>query len=211
MKNKRLILLSTLCLSVFTAFPAYAVAPESELSGFSTGEILDSTLDENYYVDDNGYIVADLIPEEEIKEIETMCSENDKNNISDSAIDYALSKVGCPYSKAKRDSGSAYDCSSLVYYSYLNANLDLSYEGSNTAAALAKGLISSGKEVSSDDMQPGDLIFYSHSKNGRYHNITHVAMYVGDGMQVEASSGRKQVVFREHYSRGIVNVCRPMM
>ena len=190
MKNKRLILLSTLCLSVFTAFPAYAVAPESELSGFSTGEILDSTLDENYYVDDNGYIVADLIPEEEIKEIETMCSENDKNNISDSAIDYALSKVGCPYSKAKRDSGSAYDCSSLVYYSYLNANLDLSYEGSNTAAALAKGLI---------------------SKNGRYHNITPVAMYVGDGMQVEASSGRKQVVFREHYSRGIVNVCRPMM
>lgn len=210
MKNKRLILLSTLCLSILASFPAYAVTsgPGTETS---TRSSLEPALDDGYYIDAEGYIVADLVSDEEIEEIETMCSENEKNDAPNSAIEYALSKVGCPYSKARRDSGSAFDCSSLAYYSYLNAGLDLSYEGSNTAASLAKGLITSGKEVSSNDMQPGDLIFYSHSKNGRYHNITHVAMYVGDNMQVEASSGRKQVVYREHYQKGVVNVCRPTM
>lgn len=33
-------------------------------------------------------------------------------------------------------------------------------------------------------MRPGDLVFYS--KNGK--NINHVAMYIGDGMVVHAST-----------------------
>ena len=41
-----------------------------------------------------------------------------------------------------------------------------------------------GKEVNEDQMRPGDLVFYS--KNGK--NINHVAMYIGDGMVVHAST-----------------------
>ena len=34
-------------------------------------------------------------------------------------------------------------------------------------------------------MQPGDLIFYSYTTNGRYKNISHVGIYVGKGNMAE--------------------------
>ena len=41
---------------------------------------------------------------------------------------------------------------------------------------------------------PGDLIFYSYENNGRYKNISHVAIYIGDGKQVHAANKRRGVV-----------------
>ena len=101
-------------------------------------------------------------------------------------VSYALTKVGYPYSQQYRDTGNYYDCSSLAYYSWKAAGIDISYGGANTAAAEAEGLDSAGHTVSYADMQPGDLIFYSYERNGRYKNISHVAVYVGNGMVVEA-------------------------
>ena len=83
-------------------------------------------------------------------------------------VSYALTKVGYPYSQQYRDTGNYYDCSSLAYYSWKAAGIDISYGGANTAAAEAEGLDSAGHTVSYDDMQPGDLIFYSYERNGRY-------------------------------------------
>ena len=136
-------------------------------------------------------------------------SASDTQSIPEKAIEYALSKVGLPYSQARRNSGSAYDCSSLVYYSYLNAGIDLSYSGGNTAAQLAKGLMESDKEVSIDEMQPGDLIFYSYERNGRYMNISHVSMYLGDDQQVAASSSKKKVCVQNLTLDKAVCICRP--
>lgn len=73
---------------------------------------------------------------------------------------YALHRVGFPYSQDMRDSGNYYDCSSLAYYSWKDAGVDISYGGVTTAAAEAQGLDEAGKTVSYDEMQPGDLIFY---------------------------------------------------
>ena len=99
---------------------------------------------------------------------------------------YALHRVGYPYSQELRDSGNYYDCSSLAYYSWKDADVNISYGGATTAAAEAQGLDEAGKTVSYDEMQPGDLIFYSFTNNGRYKNISHVAVYVGNGKVVEA-------------------------
>ena len=92
------------------------------------------------------------------------------------ACSYALHRVGYPYSQPLRDSGSYYDCSSLVYYSWKSAGVDISHGGATTAAAEAQGLDEAGKTVSFSEMQPGDLIFYSYTHNGRYKNISHVAI-----------------------------------
>ena len=81
---------------------------------------------------------------------------------------YALHRVGYPYSQELRDSGNYYDCSSLAYYSWKDAGVDISHGGATTAAAEAQGLDEAGKTVSYDQMQPGDLIFYSFTSNGRY-------------------------------------------
>lgn len=122
---------------------------------------------------------------------------------------FALSKVGYPYSQALRDSGDYYDCSSLSYYACKNAGIDVSFGGANTAAAQAQGLESSGRIVSLEQIQPGDLIFYSYKNNGRYRNISHVAIYVGNGHVVEALNPRSGVVYRPLSGGSIVLIGRP--
>ena len=136
------------------------------------------------------------------------------NEITDSrqktVCSYALHRVGFPYSQDLRDSGNYYDCSSLAYYSWKDAGVDVSYGGATTAAAEAQGLDEAGKTVSFDELQPGDLIFYSFTSNGRYKNISHVAVYVGNGKVVEALNENLGVVYRDVASTGkIVVIGRP--
>lgn len=44
--------------------------------------------------------------------------------------------------------------------------------------------------VAKSSLVPGDLVFWSYKPNGRYMNITHVGVYAGNGMVVDASSSR---------------------
>lgn len=126
------------------------------------------------------------------------------------ALSFALSKVGYPYSQAYRDSGNYYDCSSLAYYAWKSAGVDISFNGATTAAAEAQGLDEAGKSVSVDEMQPGDLIFYSYVNNGRYKNISHVAIYAGNGKVVEAANESIGVVYRDFInSDSVVMIGRP--
>ena len=79
-----------------------------------------------------------------------------------------------------------------------------------TAAAEAQGLDEADKTVSYEQLQPGDLIFYSYASNGRYKNIGHVAIYVGNGKVVEALNERYGVVYRDLSNTGsIVLIGRP--
>lgn len=84
------------------------------------------------------------------------------------------------------------------------------YEGESTAAAEGKFCYDNNYLVNYEEMQPGDLIFYSYSRNGRFFNITHVAVYVGDGKVVEAANERLGVVYRPVQGRAsIVFIGRP--
>lgn len=123
------------------------------------------------------------------------------------AVKNALKRLGVPYSQAYRDSGDYYDCSSLTYYAYKEAGITLSYHGANTAAAQAQLLSERGCEVDYEDIQPGDLIFYSFTRNGRYRDISHVAIYAGNGYLVDASSSKGCVVYRPVYSVGSIVMC----
>lgn len=132
------------------------------------------------------------------------------NGLAKDACDYALHRVGYPYSQEYRDSGEYYDCSSLAYYSWKSAGIDISYGGATTAAAEGQGLEEKGKIVSYEEIQPGDLIFYSYCANGRYKNISHVAIYVGNGKVVEAKSEDYGVVYGDvSNTRSIVFIGRP--
>ena len=127
-----------------------------------------------------------------------------------SVVSFALTKVGYPYSQQYRDTGNYFDCSSLAFYSWKEAGIDISYGGSNTAAAEGQGLDSAGHTVEYDDMQPGDLIFYSYKRNGRYKNISHVAIYVGNGKVVEAKNPSIGVAYNDVPNVGsIVLIGRP--
>ena len=137
--------------------------------------------------------------------VDAISDENGKKVVA-----FALSKVGYPYSQAYRDSGDYYDCSSLAYYAWRSAGVSIMYEGSNSAASEGKLCYDNNLLVNYDEMQPGDLIFYSYDRNGRFMNITHVAIYVGNGKVVEAANARLGVVYRPVQGRSsIVFIGRP--
>ena len=120
---------------------------------------------------------------------------------------FVLSKVGYPYSQNLRNSEKAFDCSSLAYYAWKSAGIDIAFGGSTTAATEAEGL--KGKTVKEKDIQPGDLIFYSYTTNGRYKNISHVGIYVGNGKMVEAVDEAHGVCLGNYHNGGLVMICRP--
>lgn len=152
-----------------------------------------------------GNTQSSILPEDR-DEILSGVSEADQNTV----VSFVLDKVGYPYSQEYRDSGEYFDCSSLAYYAWRAAGKNISYNGATSAAAIAEGLDVSGRTVSYSEIQPGDLIFYSYCNNGRYMNISHVAIYVGNGKVVEAKSEQYGVVFGNVPNRGsIVLIGRP--
>ena len=126
------------------------------------------------------------------------------------AVDLALTKLGTPYSQEKRDQEGYFDCSSFTYWVYSQLGIYLQHGGSNTAAAQARCITENNLAVSYDSLAPGDLIFYSFEVNNRYLNVSHVAIYAGNGYVVDASFSKKKVVYRPIYSiRSIVLCGRP--
>lgn len=106
------------------------------------------------------------------------------------AIDWARSYVEkSEYSQPKRMQKGFYDCSSLVWRAYNKFGVNLggmSY--APTAAELCrtydkkKRTMSDEKAYKKDNLLsflPGDLMFFSGEKNGRYKNIYHVEMISG--------------------------------
>ena len=129
------------------------------------------------------------------------------NPIQKTVASFVLSKVGYPYSQNLRNSGKAFDCSSLAYYAWKSVGVDIAFGGSTTAAAEAQGL--KNKSVKEENLQPGDLIFYSYTTNGRYKNISHVGIYVGNGKMVEAVDEARGVCLGNYHNGGLVMICRP--
>ena len=88
-----------------------------------------------------------------------------------------------------------YDCSSLVWRSYAPVKI---YFGDRhyapVAANEAKYLVKHKKTVAVKNinrlnkLRPGDLLFFKGNKNGRYKNIYHVAIYMGQ--QGESYDGK---------------------
>lgn len=129
------------------------------------------------------------------------------NPTQKAVVSFVLAKVGYPYSQPLRNSGKAFDCSSLAYYVWKSAGVDISFGGGTTAAAEAEGL--KDKIVKEKNLQPGDLIFYSYTINGRYKNISHVGIYVGNGKMVEAVDEAHGVCLGNYHNGGLVMICRP--
>lgn len=64
-----------------------------------------------------------------------------------------------------------------------------------TASPQGKYCYENAMLVNKKDLKPGALIFYSYEENGEFRNISHVVIYVGDGMMVHAANPRRGVVY----------------
>lgn len=117
-------------------------------------------------------------------------------------VRFALTRLGDPYSMAKRGQGNYVDCSYLVRWAYQQAGVT-SYRAA-TAAEQARYCVNNDMLISRNELQPGDVVFWR--KNGchcgRYKEIHHVAIYIGGGMIIEASSSQGCVRIKELWGVG---------
>lgn len=141
--------------------------------------------------------LADKLDGKELRVRASMpVSETGGNGVGEQVLALAMSRLGDPYSMSLAGQGAYTDCSYLTQWCYRQVGIQLP----RTAAEQGRYCVDNGFAITKEELQPGDLIFFSHNQNGRYRNITHVAIYAGDGMVVDASSSRGEVVYRALYS-----------
>ncbi len=88
------------------------------------------------------------------------------------AIRYALAQVGDSYVFGAAGP-NAFDCSGLTMMAWGQAGVSLPHS--------SRAQMGSGTPVSKSQLQPGDLVFY-------YSPVSHVAIYLGNGMIVHAAN-----------------------
>lgn len=129
----------------------------------------------------------------------------------------AYSALGMKYSQSRRMKKGYYDCSSLVWRSfspsgYLFGNKTYA----PTAASQAQYLVKKKKVkaysgVSTSKLLPGDLVYLKGtSSNGRYKNISHVAIYIGNGRILHARDEKAGVRIDKYstYQKRVVVIGR---
>ncbi|WGH89972.1 NlpC/P60 family protein [Auritidibacter ignavus] len=122
--------------------------------------------------------LADPDTSEEPLQVQPASATSQASGWQGQAVNEAINIVNSGASYSFGANGpSAYDCSALVKAAYASAGKDLPRTSSAQYAAASQ-------YVSLDNLQPGDLIFWSN--NGSGSGIYHVAIYIGDGQIAQA-------------------------
>ena len=116
-------------------------------------------------------------------------------------VNYALQFVGNRYVWGGTSLTNGVDCSGFTMRVMEKFGVSLPHYSGSQAQM--------GKKVTSATMKPGDLIFYSYKENGEFRNISHVAIYVGDGKMVHAANENRGVVLDPLRTNHVVFYARP--
>ena len=156
------------------------------------------------------YIALGTMTEDEEKTLRELMDEGliatmKSSVVGENVAALAMTKIGCAYSKDKRMCEGFYDCSSLVYRLYKECGVELP----SIAADQGEYCYKNNMLINKKELKPGDLIFYSYEKNGRFKDISHVAIYVGDGKIVHAANPSRGVVMDTLPTSSVVFYARP--
>ena len=156
------------------------------------------------------YIALNKLTEEQVDWLKSMMSGDVWDNYyagagGQAVADLAMTKIGCHYSQDRRYEEGYYDCSSLVQRLYKEVNINLPA----TAATQGRYCYDNAMIINKRDLKPGDLIFYSYEENGEFRNISHVAIYVGNGKMVHAANQSRGVVIDSLRTNNVVFYARP--
>ncbi len=109
--------------------------------------------------------------------------------VRNSIVEYALQFVGNAYVYGGNNPNTGVDCSGFTRYILSNkAGVYLN----RTAASQS----SQGRAISPEEARPGDLVFYSGGGG-----INHVAIYIGNGRIVHASTEKTGIITSNMYYR----------
>lgn len=116
-------------------------------------------------------------------------------------MNMALTYQGVPYVWGGH-SPSGFDCSGLIYYCALQNGISI------PRCADTQYFEGNGYHVDYDQLQPGDLVFFSSDSS---YDIEHVGIYIGGNQFVHASSGAGYVTIStiaDYYSRNYYSAMR---
>lgn len=161
-------------------------------------EVLDGWIKVN--VDsDEGYVSSDYVEiSTELAKAMTMTEVRYGQGVSDvrvSLVQYATQFVGNPYVWGGTSLTRGADCSGFVLSVYANYGVSLPHS--------SRAQANCGTKISASEAKPGDLFFY-----GNGSGINHVAIYMGNGQVVHASSPRSGIKISSAYYRTPVKVVR---
>ena len=92
-----------------------------------------------------------------------------------SAVADAIALLGLPYVWGGESTQAGFDCSGMVQYVYREVGIDL--------PRVAQNQYDAGPAVPpGSTVEPGDLVFFGSGTN----DVSHVGMYVGDGLMIDA-------------------------
>ena len=148
---------------------------------------------------DEGYVSSDYVDiSVELAKAQTMTEVRYGQGVSDvrvSLVSYATQFVGNPYVWGGTSLTRGADCSGFVLSVFANYGISLPH--SSVAQA------NCGRKISASEVQPGDLFFY-----GNGSRINHVAIYIGNGQVVHASSPKSGIKISGAFYRTPVKVVR---
>ncbi len=110
-----------------------------------------------------------------------------RNSSGNAVVDLAYSALGVRYVSGG-SSMSGFDCSGLTSWCYRQVGITISRSASE--------YYSVGTAVSYSNIQPGDILCMDTRRSDGRTSITHVAIYVGNGMMIHASSTNHRVVLQ---------------
>jgi cell wall-associated NlpC family hydrolase len=114
------------------------------------------------------------------------------NTVGAQALQAAISRLGYPYIWGAAGPTS-FDCSGLVRWAYQQVGISLPH--------FTVSQYNSGVHVARSDLEPGDLVFF-------FSNISHVGMYIGNGMMIDAPNFGEDVKVQPIYWNEFVGAVR---
>ncbi len=147
-----------------------------------------------------GYVSAEYAHvEENLSTAVTMSELLYGQGVSDVRVElceYAKQFVGNPYVWGGTSLTNGADCSGFVLSVYKKFGVKLPHYSGSQA--------NSGTKISYDELQAGDLIFYANSSG----TINHVAIYLGGGQVIHASSPKSGIKISKYNYRTPVKYVR---
>jgi peptidoglycan DL-endopeptidase CwlO len=109
------------------------------------------------------------------------------------AVRFARAQLGKPYQWGA-DGPAAYDCSGLTMRAWQQGGVSLPHS--------SRAQFDIGRHLARGELRPGDLIFY-------HQPISHVAIYVGNGMQIAATHTGSTVKLQPAFQESVAGYTRP--
>ncbi|MDA8220443.1 MAG: NlpC/P60 family protein [Desulfitobacterium hafniense] len=114
---------------------------------------------------------------------QTQTQTQTQNNVN-SILSTAKQYIGVRYQWGGASPSTGFDCSGFVYYVFKQNGI--------TLPRVSRDQYTVGTKVSFENLQPGDLVFFSFSGNGV---VDHDGIYLGGGQFINSSSSKGVTIY----------------